>query len=171
MIGIVVGTLCLVALVATVRRRHHWDYGYGPAWGAGYRDGCYAAPWEPHAHARGLGRRNLLRALFTRLDTTPGQEKAIVALLEQAREQARAQRRELREARREVAAVIGSDVLDRATLEAALAGPRRLAAGLQDGLVTLLLGLHAQLDDKQRRVLGELLADGSLLRGPYWASC
>ena len=170
MLGIIFGTLCLVALVATVRRRRHGYFAYAPAWHAALHD-AHDAPWQPRFHPRALGRRNLLRALFARLDTTPGQEKAIVALLDAARERARGSRGELREVRREVAAVLGSDVLDRDALEAALVRPRQLANALQQELVTLLTAVHEQLDDKQRRVLGELLADGSLLRGSYLGSC
>ena len=170
MLGIIFGTLCLVALVSTVRRRHDGHFAYGPAWHEGFHDAHEFAS-VPRLHRRWRGRRNWLRALFTRLDTTPGQEKAVVALLEAARERARASRGVLRDARREVAALLGSDVLDREALEAAMVRPGQVADELQQEVVTLLAAVHELLDDRQRRVLGELLAHGSLLREPYLGGC
>ena len=169
MLGIIFGTLCLVALVATVRRRHG-SFAYRPAWHPGFDD-VYGVGHPSRFARRRLGRRNMLRALFARLDTTPGQEKAIVALLDGAWERARASRSELREAQREVGALLGSAVLERAALESALAHPRRLVDDYQQELTTLLIAVHEHLDDKQRRVLGELTADGSLLGEPYCGGC
>ncbi|MET0343204.1 MAG: periplasmic heavy metal sensor [Polyangiales bacterium] len=172
MFGFIIGTLCLVGLFATLRARRHGGYGY-----AGY--GCGRAgyggfghddeePWEPRHHRRRSGRRGALRALFARLDTTPGQEKAIVGLLDQARGIARDKRGELRDARRELSAVFASARFDRDALEASLAEPRRLLDALQRDFVTLAEGLHELLDDRQRRIVGELIADGSFGRGSLY---
>jgi Spy/CpxP family protein refolding chaperone len=165
MFGIILGTLCLVALVATVRGRRYARHGYGfhRSWmaddGPPWRDS-----WRVH-HARP---RDLLRELFIRLDTTPGQEKAIVAALEHARERARSVKGELKETRRRVAALLGSDVLDRAALEERLSEPKAVVDTLRGELLQTLAAIHEVLDQRQRRLLSELIADGSIGRAPYF---
>ena len=77
MIGFIFGTICLVLLINSMR----WRYaGHGP-WGYGFhRFGhSHGPPW------RGRFRHGFARHLMARLDTTPGQEKAIRQALETLR--------------------------------------------------------------------------------------
>jgi Spy/CpxP family protein refolding chaperone len=177
MFGIILGTLCLVALVATVRGRRFARYGHGHHFGHHFgRHHCghhdfhrgYGAPFRDSFHGHHAGQRDLLRELFIRLDTTPGQEKAIVAILDAARDRARSVESELREARKRVAALLGSDVLDRTALEERLTEARAVVERLTRELGDSLAAVHEVLDERQRRVLSELIADGSLGRGPYF---
>ena len=165
MFGFILGTLCLVALIATVRGRRYAGFGHGGRCGGPFD---YEGPWrEGFARRRHrMHPRDLLRELFVRLDTTPGQEKAIVAILERARERARELRGGLKQTRAQLGALVASDVLDRAALQAVFATPRELFTRLESELEETLAAVHEVLDDRQRRILGELIADGSLSHAP-----
>ncbi|MDB4988520.1 MAG: uncharacterized protein JWN04_3698, partial [Myxococcaceae bacterium] len=116
-----------------------------------------------HYHRRGRGSRfGMLRSLFGQLDTTPGQEKAIVAALAAARERFKSFKLELTDARRDIAALVSSDVLDEAALEALWSERRDTLDHMSKELVRTLATVHEVLDTRQRRELGELLADGSI---------
>lgn len=163
MLGFFIGTACLVALFATVKRRHH-GYGYQGfgergrhGWGGGFGAGS-----DFGFRRRGRMRGRMLRGLFEQLDTTPGQEKAIMSTLEAAREQLSELRPDLRKTKRELAALLGSDVLDRAALEDVLGGHQVSFDRARAELVQTMATIHEILDTQQRRELGELLADGTL---------
>lgn len=183
MIGILVGAACAAGLFAVLRRRHYYRHGSyrqglggwaghglsgGERWGdddergfSRFRDGpCGGASFR--RHRRRGGPRHVLRALFARLDTTPGQEKAIASSLYEAGQRLRDLRAGLRNKRRDVAALIGSDVLDVPALEALLAEQQATFDSLKRELVTTISTIHEALDTEQRRELSELLADGSL---------
>jgi Spy/CpxP family protein refolding chaperone len=178
MLGLILGTLCLIALIATLRRRRYarfMYYGVGPFWGAPFRDGWDDGFGHGSRHfRRPRGRRRLLYGLFRRLDTTPGQEKAIVDLMNGVREHLSEARAELVAARRELAAALGGEVLDAAALEAAFRRGNEQFTRLSRDLQTALAGVHEALDPEQRRQLAELLADGSLnprLYGAHAYAC
>jgi len=181
MLGLIVGTLCLAGLFAALRRRHYYRHGYGwgghgfgqheRGWGGDYERGFGAFRDGPCGSGPGMGLRrglrhggprHLLRALFAQLDTTPGQEKAIANSLYEAGERMRELRSALRSTRREVAALIGSDVLDVVALEGLLAQHQTTFDRVRSELVKTASTIHETLDTQQRRALGELLADGSV---------
>ena len=170
MLGFIIGTLCLIGLIATLRARR---YGYGVGYGGyGGFHGRYAPPcdsrWErPWAH-RPVSPRSVMREAFVRLDTTPGQEKAIIALIESGRDEVRGRRKELAEVRREIAALIASEALDRTELDARIAVAERVFARMGETFSRTLVGVHEVLDERQRRILSELLADGSFSHGSYY---
>ena len=157
MFGVIFGTICLVALFATVRHRH-----YGYALGAPFgfrRHGHYGHPPWAVRFARER-RRWFLRSLFERLDTTPGQEKVIMKGIDALSMQMETGRRELRQVRRQVAQAVGSEVLDEAVLGAALERVEDLMAKTKLELTQALTEVHAALDGEQRRQLSELIAEG-----------
>lgn len=156
MLGFILGTLCLIALIVTLRRGPRWHHGHGFGHGR----------WGHHYGGYYGSRRNWLRGLFLRLDTTPGQEKAIVAALEGVRERGRELRGELGSARKRVAQALGGEVLDREALAAAFSERTGAVDSLREELTRALDAVHAALDPKQRTTLAELIADGSF--GPGW---
>ncbi|MBK7862776.1 MAG: periplasmic heavy metal sensor [Archangiaceae bacterium] len=93
MFGFIFGTVCLVALVKVVKHGHHW--GHGGGWGRG--DGP---------------KRWMLRRLFQRLDTTPGQEKVISEAYDELQEKLRAVREELQRARGTFARATRAEAFD-----------------------------------------------------------
>ena len=165
MFGLIIGTLCLIALVRTLHYRRYGRFGYYGYGGWG-RDWQPMNPWHGYAGpayvpACSARRRGILRGVFARLDTTPGQEKAIVSLLELAGERLRAMRGDMRATRKEIAALFASDVLDAGALEALFAQHRATFDRLSSEGVQTVVAIHELLDAKQRRMLSELLADGS----------
>jgi len=66
MFGFIVGAACLFGLVRVLRHARHGHFGHHGPFGR-FRGG--------------FGPRMMLRGLFERLDTTPGQEKVIAAAI------------------------------------------------------------------------------------------
>ncbi|MFO0696932.1 MAG: Spy/CpxP family protein refolding chaperone [Polyangiales bacterium] len=172
MIGFVIGTVCLVMLVATVRRRHAYHAfahaGFGGPCGPGAmgpRPRGFGGPW-----AFGGGPRGMLRAVFASLETTPGQEKAIVAEAEKCRDAMREGRKELRESREDIARAVGGDVFDEVALAAAYAKHDAAIGRMREAGTAALAKVHEVLDAEQRKKLAETLGHGYFRRswgGPY----
>jgi hypothetical protein len=179
MFGFIIGTLCLIALIGTLRRRRyahfmfahghpfgwagmHGDYGYAayappPRWGGrGY--GHYGYGHHGRGHHFG-------RALLEHLDTTPGQEKAIQQAVNAVREHLSGTRDELKAVRKDLAAALGGDVLDPAALDTALGRGEAVVQSVARELATALASVHAALDGEQRKRLAELIAEGPDRRG------
>jgi hypothetical protein len=153
MFGLIIGTLCLVALFSTLRRgRYHHFHSHG--WGRGHHHGH--SMWH---RGRSRGRRWAMRWLFEELDTTPGQEKAILKSLDTLRENLSGSRGELDLARKEVAEAIGGDVLEEPVLNAALGRVDGLLAKARSELFQVLTEVHTALDGNQRKALAEMIAD------------
>ena len=159
MFGLVLGTLCLIALIATLRRRRHGRHMFAHGYGYGRYGGVGYGPWMHHGYGLRM-RGGFMRPLFERLDTTPGQEKAISHAVDALREHMSGTREELNAARKELATAIGGDVIDGAALDAALARQTTLLTKLGRGLTQALLSVHEALDGKQRKALAELVAHG-----------
>src|SRR3954469_19548918 len=80
-IGLFIGTICFFALLGTLRRRRWHRMGfYG-----GYGCGPYGGGFSRGRHFRG----GPLWSVLARLETTPGQEKAIREALDELRTEAR----------------------------------------------------------------------------------
>src|SRR4051795_13388010 len=78
MLGFIFGTVCLIGLVKVIKHGRRWG---GGGWSGGrYGDGP---------------RRWMLRRLFQRLDTTPGQEKVISEAFDELQEKFRGVREEM----------------------------------------------------------------------------
>ena len=160
MVGMLIGTGCLIALFGTLRRHRYAHHGHGYGFGmdpGGWHRYGYEPSFEPRRGARG----RLLYGLFRRLDATPGQEKALIALAEGVAQHVRDSRKELHAVRRELAAALAGDVLDPVVLDAAFAHGGELFARMSDQLKHALAQAHEVLDSEQRKLLAEWLADGS----------
>lgn len=145
MFGFIIGTLCLIGLVRVVARGR-WGGRYGGYYRHGYRGG--------------YGRRGALNAVLARLDTAPGQEKVIAAAVDDFIGHARETGREVRDTRKAVADALRADHLDEGRLnevfgrhDAALDRIRR--AGVESARK-----VHEALDERQRKILGELVENG-----------
>jgi hypothetical protein len=164
MLGFLFGTVCLVALVKVVRRvgyHRHGPFGHGVS-------GCGPGG------ARFMGRRGfggarwVLRSLFERLQTTPGQERAIVAALEDLSEARGVLRDELQRTRGQVAHVIAGGLVEDGSLEETFASHDRALARLRVGFVESLKKVTETLDERQRRELASWLERGRFRGGPFW---
>lgn len=165
MLGFIFGTVCLIGLVKVLRRgggwhgHGHWGHhAYGPAYGPG---AGFGGP-----------RRWFLRSLFERLETTPGQEKAIVAALDELRENRKVLRIEAEQTRGDLGRAVAGGLIDDSTLEETFARHDRQLAQLRVSFVEALKKITEVLDERQRKQIAGLLEGGlggwrGGFRGPY----
>ncbi len=160
MFGFFLGTICLIALISVLRRRWWGGWGWhGPA--AYGRYGWYRR--SPYGW-RGSGRNwrwGMLRSIFERLDTTPGQEKAILAAAADLREPGERARSEIRQSLTEVAEALREDRIDEAKLRQAFSRQRDALGAVQETLLGALSRVHEALNPKQRRELAEWIQSRS----------
>jgi Spy/CpxP family protein refolding chaperone len=156
MFGFLIGTACLIGLVAVLRRGHRW-HGHGCGGGRGRHFGP-------------------MYMLFDTLDTTPGQEKEIKNAVDEFVERARDARRDIWRSRSDLADALRSDDLDRARIEELLARHQAHFSDLGSRAADALGSIHSVLDDRQRRRLADLIESGPGWRfarhgGPYRSAC
>lgn len=138
--------------------------GSGPRWsrdGAGCRadageGGEGRGRWGRFRH--GPGRSFWLRAVFSQLDTTPGQEREIRSAVEDFQIALRQSKEQAKVAKADVAKAIAGDAFDDAAIEEASAKLDATAAQAKNAFTASLKRIHAILDDKQRARLAELLS-------------
>jgi len=146
MFGFLIGAACLGGLIAILvhRRRHH----YG---------GC------GHGHGHGgrfYRRHGYLHDALDRLDTTPGQEKAIVAAIDEFRDAVHALRGKVMASRGELAAALRQDQFEPERVRGALARNAGELAALADTGTSTLAKIHEALDAEQRKRLARWLESG-----------
>jgi hypothetical protein len=150
MFGIVIGSLCFLALIGVlVHGRRRWR-GYGC--GSGYGPGLHGPRW-------------FLRSLFTRLGTSAAQEKVIVEAADELRQQGEKLRGEWASSRADVAEAMRADPLDEARLGKAFARHDGLMAELRKAATGAMAKVHAVLDADQRRALAQLIENPSRFHG------
>lgn len=147
----------------------HWDQGpggYGPGGGFGedpYRGG---PPADDEGHGGGdgggFGGRALLWEAFRRLDATPGQEKALRGIMDELRAKRSAIRDELVKARKDAAAAMRGEQWDENALGASVARIDASVDITRKALVEALAKTHEVLDERQRKILADLIEDGGL---------
>jgi Spy/CpxP family protein refolding chaperone len=162
-IAIAAGVVGVLALIkGLVLRRRFGGGGCGPGRGFGRFGGRHG----------GIGRSFWLRALYAKLDTTPGQEREIRAALEELKDRAVDARSALPETRANVARAIAGDEFDGSALEAVSARLDATGEMMKDAFASALKRIHAVLDAKQRERLAEIVGKGGFGRwghggGPY----
>lgn len=158
MFGILIGTACLVGLVCVLRR--------GPGWRGG---GCGSGRRHHHDCGERHRSRGWLWWLFERLDTSPGQERAIREALEELRAAAGEMKSELRHGRNAVADVLRSDSVDETQLGELFARHDDRITELRKAFVGAVQRVHDALDEGQRSRLAELLSSSRDFGwgGPY----
>lgn len=130
MLGIVFGVVCLVALVRVVR---------------GDRFGRHA------------GRGWLLRRVFRRLDTGPGQERLVLTELDALKSSARELRGELRASRADLAAMVRDDSFDRGKVDALFRKQDELLGRMREAVAESAMRIHAALDPTQKQRLADMI--------------
>ena len=143
-----IGALCLGGFIALARRRH---YGYGYGHGHG---GCHRGFGPFH---RG---RSFLYSAFERLDTTPGQEKAIVAALDDFRDSARAIKNRVKDSRGEIAEALRQDQFEPERVERLVARHGEELNQLASVGAKTLARIHEALDPEQRKRVARWLESG-----------
>lgn len=113
---------------------------------------------------RGPGQSFWLRALFGRLDTTPGQEREIRAALEELRDRARDAKSGMIESRDGLGRAVAGDSFDDGAFESVSARFDATGEKMKDAVRGALRRIHAVLDPKQRERLAELVTKGAFRR-------
>ena len=175
-IAVAAGILGVVALVKGLvfrRRFGHLAFAGGPCGGGGfgYGGGGGFRRWGG-GHRGGIGGSFWLRMLYTRLDTTPGQEREIRAALEDLRERARDAKSGMLETRESLGKSVAGEEFDRAAFEAVSARIDATTEKMKDAAASALARIHGVLDPKQRVRLADLVSKGASGRrggggGPY----
>ncbi len=178
MIGFIVGTVCLIGLIKVLRHgRCGGGYGYGGRCGGyGYGGGCgrgacgggFGGPFGHHGHhghgpwgeGGGDPARWMLRGLFQRLDTTPGQEKVILQAVETLREKGREGRDAVRGTGADVAKAFRGERFDESAMADAFTRQDAALESAQKGLFEALAKVHEVLDERQRRELADMMERG-----------
>lgn len=186
MLGFLIGTVCLIGLVKTLRGgcgggrwgRGGWGYGGGhggcggggcgehEGWGGRHGHGHHEGwggggpPWA----RGGFGRGMMLRALFQRLEATPGQEKVIAQALEELRGEAEKHRGELRQSRADVAKAVRSEGFDEVLFGELFSRHDVTIEAMRKAAMGAIGKVHAILEPKQRERFAEII-EGGLSRG------
>lgn len=183
MLGFLFGSACLLGLAGVAR---HGCGGYvhagGPC-GEGWRarhGGCGGghAGWHRH-HAGGQGHggwrerwgspRTLLRSVFERLETSPGQEKVILDAVEKVRGAAEAFRGELGNIRSELSRAVRGEHFEATSVRELFGKHDELIKNVREELVGGLARIHEALDDRQRRELAEIIEEVGRFGRGRWA--
>jgi len=151
MFGFLFGTACLLGLTATfARSRHEGHHCAGGHRSRGFRSG------------RG---RFVLNRLLDRLDTTPGQEKVIREAVDDLMEDVQEARGEVHATRTDVAHAIRSETLDRGAIDAVFERHDRVIERVRQNALDSFGKVHETLDERQRKILAELIEAGPFARG------
>jgi hypothetical protein len=151
--------------IMAMRRAHRWHHGYyGYGWHGPFGHGCHSHRWGG-CHSRHGRERMMLHWLFSRIDASPAQERAIIAEIEKLQDRMRATKAGVHEARGDLAAALRGPVLDDAALGAVLGRVDTATGAARSAVVDALRGVHGVLDDRQRGQLADLLDRGG---GGWW---
>jgi Spy/CpxP family protein refolding chaperone len=153
MFGFLIGSACVAGLAMMASRHRHGLHRHG--FGG---HGCHGhgGPFGRHGHGGGFGRRLLYRVL-DRLDTSPGQDKAILAAIDDLRDSARSARRDLPDIRKQVADALRADSFDEGAFTAIFDEPIGRLNTLRDELTKTAATIHETLTPKQRERLHDLV--------------
>lgn len=146
MFGFLFGTACLVGLFVVLKR------------GGSFR-------------SFRRGRRFFLGSVFERLDTSPGQEKAIRNAFDDFFETTHELKREAKKSREDIATLMRSDGVDETLLGEAFSRQDDSIQEVRKEFVGLLATVHETLDDRQRDRLADMIESGPpwhwRRHGPY----
>jgi len=154
-LGLFIGTVCLIGLVRAVIGRR-W-YGGSHYYGG---HGCHGGNGGGYGYGRWGRGRGFLFGLLSRLDATPSQEKAILGALDELKGSAWELRGTVKETRGDIARTISGPAFDESALNAA-GGRLDDASHKMRAVVGATLGkIHGVLDDRQRKLLAEMIESG-----------
>jgi Spy/CpxP family protein refolding chaperone len=138
MFGFLIGTLSLIGLIKVVRHGRGWG-GHG---------------------SRGGPRRWMLRRLFERLDTTPGQEKVILEAVEQVEQNGRAAKDAFFNGRVDIGRAMRGEHFDTAAVNAAFEKQQEAVDAFKKTVLENMQKIHEALTPEQRQAAGNLIENG-----------
>ncbi len=178
MLGFVIGTACLIGLIKVLRGhrrchgwhhrawRHHHGGACGDAWDGGPTRGSWRGRFDDGADGfpgdwGDDGPPMMLRGLFARLQTTAGQERTILEALRELKAAARRAADERAKSARQVAEALRGDEFRTENMGEAFSHLDAGAEALRDAAFGALAKIHAVLDERQRRVVADLVGRGA----------
>ena len=172
MLGFLIGTACLIGLVKTLHGGCGTRCGGGGCHGGWRRGYGWHGPFGPFDHEDGGHRPGfLLRGLFQRLDTTPGQEKVITEAVNDVRAAAKKLREEAKSSRVDVAKAMRGSAFDEVLFGDLFARHDTAMEGIRKSVVGALAKIHDALDERQRARLADLIERGPGFFGRHmWTS-
>ena len=175
MFGFIIGFLSLAGLIMVLKGGRRGCGGRG--WHGSHEGrGGWRGRRGHHGHhdhhepgGKSWGRRGMLRMLFERLDTTPGQEKEIAAAVDEFVGKARDLRGESRTTRDDVAKLLRTESLDENVMGELFGRHDEKLRDMQKHFADALGRIHQALDPEQRDRLAELIETGRAngFGGPY----
>lgn len=183
MLGFIFGTVCLVALIKVLRHghgHHGWRYAHGGCGGHGGWHGHHGGgrgfggpPWARWGGGGGFGEGFMMRGLFSRLETTPGQEKVIKDAFQKVRDTFKEARGEWQD-KSELISLLRGETFDRTAAEGLSGKADASFAKVRVVIVEALAQIHEALDDRQRRILADFIESRGRggwggRGGPPWA--
>jgi len=106
-----------------------------------------------------------MNRLMDRLDTTPGQEKVIREAFEAMMENVHEARGEFRGTRADIAQAIRGESLDRGAIEGVFERHDVVIDRVRQNALDTFAKVHETLDERQRKILAELIESGPFARG------
>ncbi len=138
MFGFLVGTLSLIGLIKVVR--------HGGGWG---RHGSRNGP-----------RRWMLRRLFERLDTTPGQEKVILEAVDRVEQNGRTAKDAFFKGKVDLGRAMRGEHFDTAAVNDAFEKQQAAADAFKKTVLEQMQKIHEALTPEQRLAAAELIEHG-----------
>jgi Spy/CpxP family protein refolding chaperone len=169
MLGFIFGTICLVALIKVLRHghgHHGWRWAHGGGCGGHGYGGWHGhhggrgfgggPPWARWGGGGGFGEGFMMRGLFSRLETTPGQEKVIKDAFQKVRDTMKEARGEWQD-KSELISLLRGETFDRTAAEGLSGKADASFAKVRVVIVEALAQIHEALDDRQRRILADFI--------------
>jgi len=146
MFGFVVGAVTAVLLYRVYQR-------------GGFRRLAFASGCG-HRGPHGPRSRWMSRWLFRRLETSPGQEKVILAAMDEVHTEGNKLREEWHKARADLARAIRGNAFDTTAVAQAQTRQDETFRQLREKLSAELAKVHEALDERQRMTLAEIIEYG-----------
>lgn len=173
MIGILIGTACLIGLAKVARGSRYGGRhgacgsraGYGPGFGSdfGGPEGDDHGPhgWGARAGWGGWDRGSfVLRGLSRRLNLTPAQETEFAKAFSELRDSGRNAKDALRGTRVDVAKAMRSESFDEVSLGSVIASIEDTTETLRKKGLDAFAKVHAVLDPTQREIFADIIERG-----------
>jgi len=171
--GLIWGAVAVLAVFKLRKLRRFagcagW-HGYGYSGYGGCGPGGWSGGHDGPGFGGGIGRfgrmRAVIRGLFMRLGTTPGQEKVIVQALEELRTVGRTAKDGLRETRKDFADAFRRGPIDEPAMADIFSRHDTLLSETRRKAVEAVGKIHEALDEQQRGHLADILERGFGYRG------
>jgi hypothetical protein len=184
MFGFLIGTACLIGLIATLRRggacggyaysgggcggrrwgHHHHGHHHGGGFGS-YREESHEEHRHEHTRGRrgwrgGWGPRAWVSMLSHRLDLTPAQEKVVSKAFGEVRDAIKKGRGEFSDTRKDVARAFRAGSFDAVIMGETFSRHDNSIDEVRKAVTGALANIHEALDEKQREKLAEILEEG-----------